>query len=139
MDGIGRVDRAKGLAGTAAARTGNGAAFGVPATAGGTAPAASAVAPAALDGLLLLQEGEAGWGQDRPARRHADALLDELAALQRSVLDGAADPAVLARLASLSRAVPHATDPRLRDVLRAAATRAAVELARGEHSPAPVT
>ena len=129
MDGIGRVGRLGGPIATNKARP-SGALFSVEGGAGKAAGPAAATAPAALDGLLALQEREGDWLRDRPARRHAEALLDELAALQRAVLAGEDDPATLARLASLSRAAPAAADPRLRAVLRAASLRAAVELAR---------
>ena len=74
-------------------------------------PATAASAPAALDGMLALQEGEADAARDRGARRHSQSLLRELAALQRALLSGVGDPACLQRLAALGRAVPDAADP----------------------------
>lgn len=87
--------------------------------------AASSIAPA---GLLGLQEVDPSVG-DRAARRQGEALLDELAELQRALLGGVADPAALARLALLAR-LPRAADPRLDAILRALACRAGVEIAR---------
>lgn len=130
MDRIGRVGGvgAPAVPGRTRAAAGS---FRVPAGDAAVTQAAAAAAPAALDGLLSLQEQEGDWLRDRPARRHAESLLDELAALQRELLHGGdLDPALLQRLASLSRAAPAAFDPRLAAVLRAASLRVAVELAR---------
>lgn len=101
-------------------------------TAEPVAPAATEAvsAPHELSGLLAMQEAEADWVRDRPARRHAQSMLDELAALQRRLLAGDAEPGTLRRLASLARTCPEAANPHLSGVLRAVALRAAVELAR---------
>jgi hypothetical protein len=100
----------------------------------GTAPAATggltAVTGVALPGMLALQEAEAEASRDREARRHGQAVLEELAGLQRALLAGPADPALLNRLTALTKAPPEAADPLLRAALQAVALRAKVELAR---------
>jgi len=84
--------------------------------------------------MLALQEAGAEPARDRAARRHGQAMLQLLAALQRAMLQGeGGDEAELARLASLSAEVPVASDPALRQVVAAIALRASVELARRRH------
>ena len=105
---------------------------------GTDAPASAAVggpAPVGLHGLLALQEAEADAVQDREARRHARAMLDDLSSMQRALLGGDPDgtTAALSRLADAARRGPAAADPRLRAVVQAIAMRAAVEAAR--HAP----
>ncbi len=97
-------------------------------TASLAAPAAAAVG--SLDGMLLLQQVEDGPTRDRQARRHGRAMLDGLAALQRALLDGELDPAMLERLAALAEHCPEASDPALRATLAAVSLRVQVELAR---------
>jgi len=99
------------------------------------APAAGEAAvagPAALHGLLALQEaaGEApgAEAQDRAARHQGDAAMRDLTALQIALLSGR--PAAAAHLAALASAGPQAADPGLAAVLGAIRLRAAVELAR---------
>ncbi len=104
------------------------AGFNVPA--GGAPPSSVAAAPVGLAGLLVLQEAGDDQARDRDARRRGRDLLEELAGLQRDLLDGAPDPARLARLAELANALPPAADPGLRDVVQAIALRARVEAAR---------
>ena len=87
-------------------------------------------APAALGGLLLLQEAEAAPVRDRRARQHGRAMLDALARLQLSLLGEDPDVAGLERLAALVEHCPQAADPGLRDVLGGVALRARIELAR---------
>lgn len=99
------------------------------------APASAAVggpAPVGLHGLLALQEAEADAVQDRAARRHAGAMLDDLSSMQRALLGGDPDgtAAALSRLADAARRGPAAADPRLGAVVQAIAMRAAVEAAR---------
>ena len=94
------------------------------------AGAPSAAAPAGLSGLLAMQEAEAGFVRDREARRHGDAVMAELAALQRELLGGEGGGGALTRLATLARHAPGAADPRLGAILRAVLVRAQVELAR---------
>ncbi|HTW29397.1 MAG TPA: flagellar assembly protein FliX [Acetobacteraceae bacterium] len=84
----------------------------------------------ALDTLLTLQQDDAASSRDGRARRHGQSLLEELAALQRALLEGGADAGGLERLAALTASVPDAADPRLRAVMQAVVLRARVELAR---------
>ncbi len=99
------------------------------------APASAAVAkpaPVGLHGLLALQEAEADAVQDRAARRHAGAMLDDLSSMQRALLGGdpEATSAALSRLADAAKRGPAATDPRLHAVVQAIAMRAQIEAAR---------
>lgn len=106
--------------------------FSVPA---GAAPAAAAApapaAPVAVDTLLALQEMPSEGVRDRAARRHGEAMLRLLAALQRARL-GEPDrmAAVLAELGGSVDGGPEATDPVLRQLVSAIGLRAKIELAR---------
>ncbi len=93
---------------------------------------------AALDGLLAVQEqsgaadGHASVG-DRAARRHGEAVLRELASLQRALLGGhgaGEATSALHRLAALAAATPLADDLAMRGALAAVALRARVALAQ---------
>ena len=106
------------------------AGFAVPA--GRTAAPATVSAPAALDGLLLLQEVEDAPARDRRARQHGRAMLDALARLQLALLGGHSAAEALAGLAALAGQCPDASDPGLRDLLGSIALRARVELARSD-------
>ena len=109
-------------------RAAEGRSFGVSdersAQVGGTV-ATGAVAVAAL---LALQESESEVQQDREARQHGEAVVDELVELQRALL-GSEGPD-LDRLASLAARPVAASDPALAGVLRAVRLRAGIELAR---------
>ena len=99
------------------------------------APAPAAVAkpaPVGLHGLLALQEAEADAVQDRAARRHAGAMLDDLSSVQRALLGGdpEATSAALSRLADTAKRGPAAADPRLSAVVQAIAMRAKIEASR---------
>ena len=119
-----------GIARPAQNRARGNAGFQVPEGGAGLAPAGG-VGPVCTPSMLALQEEEEGQVADRDARRHGQAMLAALAALQRLALgDGSADGA-LEQLASLVRATPDAADPRLAAVQRAIQVRVAVELARG--------
>jgi hypothetical protein len=124
-----------GVSGVGAlAQTGAGAAraqggFRLPASAA-AANAGVVSSMAELGGMLGLQEQEDGAARDRGARRHGQASLRELAALQRSLLAGPGDPEALQRLTALGRATPEFSDPGLSSVVKAIALRAAIELAR---------
>ncbi len=99
-------------------------------------------APVGLHGLLALQEAEADAVQDRAARRHAGAMLDDLSSMQRALLGGDPDGtrAALSRLADAARRGPAAADPRLGAVVRAIAVRAEIEAARhAPRQPSPAT
>jgi hypothetical protein len=95
-------------------------------------PAATAPT-AALDGLLQFQAMEDGATRDRHARRHGQALLGELAALQRALLgdaDAATEDALLQRLSAMLEACPAASDPALASTMAGVVLRVQVELAR---------
>lgn len=130
-----RVGSVRGTSGRAAApRTTAGASgfalSGGPERGGATAIAGTtSVAGAALS---VLQEDAAALAsrRDAQARQRADAMLDDLGALQRHLLDGAGLPREpLERLAKL-RTGEDGADPALREMVRAVALRAAVELAK---------
>jgi Class II flagellar assembly regulator len=89
-----------------------------------------AAAPAALAGLLAVQEAEAEAARDRAARRRGKEMLDELSRLQRALLTGRLDPDRLRGLAALAADPADAANPALGAALRAVAIRARVELAR---------
>jgi hypothetical protein len=89
---------------------------------------AVATAGVAMPSLLLMQEAGSDALQDRDAKRHGAAVLDELRDLQLSLLgDGGPQ---LERLARLADRPIGAADPRLAGVLRAIQLRAGIELAR---------
>jgi hypothetical protein len=90
--------------------------------------APAAAAPVALTSLLAMQEAESSALQDRDARRHGAAVIDELAELQRALLGGAGPD--LGRLTGLAERPVAATDPGLASVLRSIQLRAGIELAR---------
>lgn len=100
------------------------------------APAPGAAEPVVLGAMLALQEEESGAARDRQARRHGQAMLEELAMLQCNMLGGTVESgpsaAALVRLAALAEAVPEAADPRLSALIGAIVLRARVELARGQ-------
>jgi hypothetical protein len=91
---------------------------------------AGAAAPAALAGLLAVQEAEGNAARDRDARRRGAMMLDELARLQRALLGGQIDPDGLRSLAALAAGADGAADPVLAAAVRAISVRARVELAR---------
>jgi protein-disulfide isomerase-like protein with CxxC motif len=132
MDAIERLGAALRLVGVGPARVAGRAtggtfhlALGEPA-----AEAAEVAATPALVGLLAVQEAESDAARNRAARRRGRELLEALSALQRAVLEGGADPAGLARLATLAEDTPAAADPALGEVVHAIVLRARVELAR---------
>lgn len=87
-------------------------------------------APATLGGMLTLQEIEDEPPRDRAARRHGQAILGALSALQRALLTTWLDSGALERLARLLESAPEPDDPRLRSLLGAVLLRANVELAK---------
>jgi Class II flagellar assembly regulator len=116
--------------GRAAQSSGSGFALPEASAASADSAAVAGAAPASLLGVMLaVQEAEADHVRNRAARRHGEAMLAELAALQRGLLGGTAD-AALDRLAGLAQALPDAADPGLAAALQAVALRARVELAR---------
>ena len=82
----------------------------------------------AVASLLALQESESGLQQDREARQHGEAVMDELTELQRALLGE--DGPDLDRLALLVARPVTVSDPALAGVLRAVRLRAGIELAR---------
>jgi hypothetical protein len=125
VSGVGRVVGAP----PAPARVGAGGfSVEVPAQRASATPPASGVL--ALDGMLALQEAGAEIVQDREARRHGQALLKGLAALQHALLAGENQAAALQTLAALAANCPQAAHPGLAGVVQALALRAQVELAR---------
>jgi hypothetical protein len=114
-------------------RSGAGGAFAVPMSeTGATAEAARLEGASAvmLGGMLGLQEDELPEVKDRRARRHGQAILQELARLQRALLGGTMEEGSLARLAALTEMVPEAADPSLGALVQSVALRAQIELAR---------
>ena len=85
-----------------------------------------------LEGLLALQEAEGDAVSDRTTRRHAGAMLAELSAMQRALLQGDAAglTAAAACLSGLAHQGAAALDPRLAAVMRAITLRAAIEAGR---------
>ncbi len=112
-------------------RIGTHGAFVLPEEAQASAEAAP-TGVAGLSGLLALQEAgdtaATAAAQDRAARRHGEAVMDDLKAVQLALLSGRA--ADLSGLAARAGAGPQAADPRLAAVIGAIRLRASVELAR---------
>ncbi len=131
MTAIAAVGRTAGLVAPAhppAAGTG----FTLPGVPSPASIAAAEISPAAMAGLLALQEGVSGYRRDPAARRAGEALLGALSALQRALLAGGGEAAVLARLRALLADMPPAEDPALAAALAAIALRCRIELARRE-------
>ena len=78
--------------------------------------------------LLALQEAESGMHQDREAKKHGTAIVDELTELQCALLGG--DGPDLDRLETLVARPISASDPVLAGLVRAVRLRAGIELAR---------
>ena len=97
----------------------------------GHATAVAATQATPLASMLALQELGEETVEDREARRHSHDMLAMLAELQRALLGGGDEVAVLHRLADLAAAAPPAaTDRRLAAMVSAIVLRARVELAR---------
>ena len=143
----GGIDRVSGYRGTgAAAAVGRGREAGAAggafrvAEGGAQAPAAGGLGASETAGLLgvmlALREAGVERPRDRAARRHGEAMLAELRALQLALLDGvdgvdgAAGEAALERLAGLAERMPEAADAGLQAALGWVALRARIELAR---------
>lgn len=95
----------------------------------GAGPVAE-IYPAAMAGLLALQEGVSLYRSDPLARRAGQGLLATLGALQRAVLEGGDGTAALARMRLLLDEMPPAEDPALAAILAQITLRCRVELAR---------
>ena len=89
-----------------------------------------ACAAAPLTSMLALQEFGAETAEDREVRRQSQEILSVLAELQRALLTGNDEGAVLQRLAELAAALPRATDGQLAALASAIKLRVRVELAR---------
>lgn len=108
--------------------------FGVKAERAGRPDAAVPMSGVSMVSLLAMQEAESEAQQDREARQHGEAVVDELTGLQLALLGhGEGNTARLIRL--VERPVV-ASDPMLAGLLRAVRVRAAVELARRERAAA---
>ena len=107
----------------------HGTAFAVPSPPPAAAGAGtSGIAPAAMAGLLAVQEGATGDRRAPAARRAGRALLGALSALQAALLAGQGEAGALEGLRDLLGAMPPAEDP----VLATIALRCRIELARRE-------
>jgi hypothetical protein len=102
--------------------------FAVSVDRGSTAERTVASNGVSMVSLLAMQEAESEAQQDREARQHGEAMMEELSELQRALL-GTEGPD-LTRLAELAARPITACDPMLAGVLRAIRVRAGVELAR---------
>jgi hypothetical protein len=108
------------------------------AVAGGSPGAAisAPAAPLASAAMLTLQELDCQTAQDREARKHGEAVLHALTALQRARLGGSGSGSTtdLQQVLAAAAAAP-ARDPCLAGILAAVMLRARVELARGHATP----
>ncbi len=84
--------------------------------------------------LLAVQESLEAAERDARAKRRAEAMLDELGAIQLGLLSGRLSESRLAALASLAREGEKAADPKLAAIAAEVEVRAAVELARLERA-----
>ncbi len=109
-------------------KAGEGRSFGVKAYRAAQSDATVATPGVAVASLLALQESESGLQQDREARQHGEAVMDELTELQRALLGE--DGPDLDRLTLLVARPVTVSDPALAGVLRAVRLRAGIELAR---------
>jgi hypothetical protein len=105
--------------------------FAVPEQAGAAAEAA-ALPPVFTESLLFLQEIEPPEERDAKSRRHGTDVLDLLAGLQRSLLEGGNSEGAVLSLAKLANNPPVAASPALQAAIEAISVRAQVELARSE-------
>ena len=127
------VSGIRGTAGPAgrASRTKAGSGFVVNADRADAASGASASAPILHASMLSLQETATETVGDRDARRHGNAMLEVLAALQRAMLlEADASGRALGQLAALAEAVPEASTPQLGAIVASIKLRAQIELAR---------
>ena len=131
---IGPIRAPLPVAGNSVARPSSEGGFSVPVPADGRAqPApvgmAGTMTPVGSTVMLALQEQAARGTSDREARRHGRAMIEQLVALQRALLSGAAaemvDP-----LSSIARIDLQGVDPALAQILASIRLRARVELER---------
>lgn len=109
-------------------RGADGRPFAVKAERTGHTDATVATSSVSVTSLLALQEAESGLHQDREARQHGEAVIDELTELQRALLGE--DGPDLDRLTALVARPITASDPALAGLLRAVRLRAGIELTR---------
>ncbi|MDP9096106.1 MAG: flagellar assembly protein FliX [Pseudomonadota bacterium] len=109
-------------------RVSEGRPFAVKADAAAQTDETVATSSVSVTSLLTLQEAESGLHQDREARRHGEAVIDQLTELQHSLLSEEGPD--LGRLAALVARPITASDPALAGLLRAVRLRAGIELAR---------
>jgi len=116
-------------------RTRGGRAFASHLEATASAGATAKVTPAAVDGLLALQEVGDATSEASRAKASAQGLLDQLDELRHALLVGTIDPAKLRELQDRVRAERiKVTDPKLAGILDEIELRAAVELAKYQES-----
>lgn len=84
--------------------------------------------------LLAIQESLEAAERDARVKRRAEAMLDELGAIQLGLLTGRLSESRLTALAKLAREGEKAADPRLAAIAEEVEVRAAVELARLERA-----
>jgi hypothetical protein len=130
MTGVDRIGGSLPLARASGRLSSAGEAFTLREVAAEGPAAVAGPAEVLLGSMLALQELESRALRDREARRRGQDLLEALARLQRALLAGQDDRAVLRRLAELSEDIPSAADDGLRAAVAAAVVRARVELAR---------
>lgn len=90
---------------------------------------ATLAAPAALGGLLALQE-EPAEIRDRQALATGMAVLGEMSMLQRDLLDGSETAGSAERIERLLSGLGRAADPRLDGLMRQITLRARIALLR---------
>ncbi|MGH7071541.1 MAG: flagellar assembly protein FliX [Acetobacteraceae bacterium] len=132
IDRLGEAGRAASVGRGRRAQSGA-TGFALPATAastGGAGTIGEATPVTLLGAMLALQEVEANQARDRVARRHGEAILTALTALQVGLLGGAVHGPELGHLARLAAELPEAADPVLGMLVRAVSLRAEIELAR---------
>lgn len=116
-----------------ATRTGGVGRFRVPQETSETAAAPDAASVEGVSiapSLLALQETIEAGERDARVRARAEAILDELGALQLGLLSGRLPESRLKALAALAEAHERAADPALAAIAAEIGVRAAVELAR---------
>ena len=137
---VGATGRAGGSAPSAKAPAGSGFAVGGSAGAREAAPSARLSGPTgvnSLDALLALQQLDGPLERRKRAVGRATRILDVLDDIKIALLEGDVGPASLDKLVeALRQERSNTEDPRLEGVLDEIETRAAVELAKREWSPA---
>ena len=104
-----------------------------PSAAPSAAPLTAASAPAAMAGLLALQEFLPPQDHHQRSLQHGHALLAKLSRLQAAILGGEHSATLLDELSDLAATRIDTQDPRLRALITAVITRAQVELAKRGH------